>query len=382
MKALLYNRVLLVLGFIGLFIAGVLSLAKIMDKIPPCGGSHGCDAVTNSPSSFFLGVPIAYIGFGAYVVLTGMAFLRARSDPARYRLLSLLGFMVAAIGTLISIGLQLYSFFVIRDICPWCLSSAVCMTITVIVYALMYQELLDIKPEEMRGALSKSNLDVLLTPVLSVVLLLALSAEGLAIRNGDRVPARPVDLALLKKAKLQLIPDNPKYFGNLNAPVKILEFADLNCPSCQQYSPLVKEFVRQHPNNLCVIFRHFPLPMHKTSELAAAMAEYAFEKGKFWDFTLAVMAEKKEIDDPNELFAIANQVNLDTTDMKKRLENVGNDPISQRVTADKNVGNALGVSQTPTFIVIAQGQTPKAYGAASMMEALRVPPLSKLINGS
>ena len=60
---------------------------------------------------------------------------------------------------------------------------------------------------------------------------------------------------------LSLVPPDANSFGNPKADLKVIEFADLNCPSCQHHSPLVKEFVRQHFDHVELVYRNFPLPV-------------------------------------------------------------------------------------------------------------------------
>ena len=381
MRAVVYNRVLIALSFVGLFVAGVLSLAKVMNVSVPCGVAKSCDVVTNSKSAYLsmgpIHIPIAYIGFGAYLVLAALALYRSVGPVENFKRSTLAGYFIAAFGTIVSIGLQFESFFVIGEICKWCLTSAFTMTGTVIVYALLYQEVSGgagpIPPKNARG-----NWEFLLPTTLSVVLLLGLAMEGYGLRNADSIVG--VDLSKLPP-NFSLIPTSPNRYGDPSSPVTIIEFADLNCPSCQMHSPLVKEFVRQHEGKIQLIYRHFPLPSHDTSQLASAIDEYAAEKGKFWDYTMAVMATHQEIKDPQTLFDIAGTEGLDVKDIRKRLSN-DNDPIYKRITEDINAANLIGIAQTPTFIVTAPGIKPRVFGGTQIRDALTESPYNKFINGT
>jgi protein-disulfide isomerase len=143
----------------------------------------------------------------------------------------------------------------------------------------------------------------------------------------------------------------------------------------------MKEFVREHPGKVRLIYRHLPIPSHRTSQIAAAIDEYAAEKGRFWDYTMAVMGTKKEVEDPDELFQIAASLNLNVDDIKKRLAN-DNDPIYKRLTDDENAANVMGISATPTFILLAPGLKPSAYGPSELKDMLNGPELQKWVGGS
>ena len=374
MKAILYNRILLFLGFVGLFIAGVLSLAHAWNVVPPCGASSDCNTVTSDPSSMWFGVYVGYIGLAGYVILTGLALMRIFASPTLFRPLTLVGYLVAVGGTVISIGLQFYSFFQIHAMCKWCLSSAVTMTITLVLYALLYQELTD-RPAEAEPH-GRGDKDFILSGVFALILIFSLSGMGYELKHSDPIRGEKITIP----PNYSLIPNRPNLYGDFNAPITIVEFADLNCPSCKANSPMVKEFVREHEGKIRLIYRHLPLPMHKTSALAAAIDEYAAEKGKFWDYTLAVMGQKEEITDPTQLYQIASSVNIDVKDLQHRLSNE-NDPLYQRLTDDENAAALIGIVSTPTFIVLAPGVKPNAFGPSSIRDALLSPPYSTIMNG-
>jgi len=56
-------------AFGGLLAAGVLSAGHILKLPVPCGSSNGCVAVASDPSSRFTGIPIAFFGVVAYIVI-------------------------------------------------------------------------------------------------------------------------------------------------------------------------------------------------------------------------------------------------------------------------------------------------------------------------
>ena len=375
-KATLYNRILLVLAFAGLFIAGTLSLSKLLKISIPCGPAHGCDIVNNHPSSIWFGIPVAYIGFGAYFVLAVLAVVRGLKGVAETRKLATLGFLIAIGGALMSIGLQFYSFTVIHAVCTYCFASAVTMVLTAGFYAALMQSLDSV--ESTPETRSSTTPDLFMSVGLALLLAMGLTAQGfIAKKSGaswEVIPTAVVD-------KVDMVPAKPNIYGEANAPITIIEFADMMCPSCQSNSPKLKEFVRQHPGKVRVIYRHFPLErLHPLGPLAAFIGEYAAEKGKFWEFTLAIMATHKNMEETNDVFNIAQQVGLDTTNIKARAGN-DNDPIYERLTSDKNAANSLGVKGTPTFCVMVKGQPTQAFSYDSLMEALATPPYVTVIDG-
>ena len=57
------NRILIFLGCLGLFVAGVLSGEHLFQLEIPCSASGGCEVVARHPSSILMGFPVAFYDF-------------------------------------------------------------------------------------------------------------------------------------------------------------------------------------------------------------------------------------------------------------------------------------------------------------------------------
>src|SRR6185369_7271160 len=72
--------------------------------------------------------------------------------------------------------------------------------------------------------------------------------------------------------------------GPANAPVKLEEFGDFECPPCGLFHPILKQMEEEFGDKLFVTFREFPLvPTHQHALAAASAAEAAGLQGKFWE---------------------------------------------------------------------------------------------------
>jgi len=370
-KANLYNRILIVLGFVGLYIAGLLSLEKLINLELPCGTGGGCQTVANHPSALWGGIPVAYFGFFAYLALAGLAALRGFQGVRESKGLVPVGYAIAAVGVVISLYLQYTSLFVIKAFCPFCMASAITMILTLIVYALLSNSLSVDEPET-----KVQGVDKILPLALGVVVALTLAGQGAVMKRS--VPT--VEDADSRVNEVELIPADAHSFGDPKAPITVVEFADLCCPSCQRNSPKLKHFITEHPGKIRMIYRHFPLSMHKQAIPAAAISEYAAEKGKFWQFAMAIMEPQKEPETVDELLSAATAAGLDVAEVANRMGNE-NDPIYQRIQRDKSVADKLGINSTPTFIVMTQGQANKIAKASSIFDLLDSDPYKKIIQG-
>ena len=73
--------------------------------------------------------------------------------------------------------------------------------------------------------------------------------------------------------------------GNPKAPVRIIEFFDLECPACRDYhNQTVREVLRRFKDSLAISFVHYPLNTHRFARIAATALECAAEQGRFSRF--------------------------------------------------------------------------------------------------
>lgn len=69
--------------------------------------------------------------------------------------------------------------------------------------------------------------------------------------------------------------------GPEEAPLTILYFGDFECPACKHFSTTLSAFRKDHPNDVSVVFRHFPLEYHRFAYPSARAAECAADQGQF-----------------------------------------------------------------------------------------------------
>lgn len=355
MNATLLNRITLVLAFAGLFVAGVLSLSHVLDIIPPCGASGGCETVTNHPSSKWFTIPVAYFGFLAYLALAGLGAARAFQGIERTRRLIGLGFLISAVGTAVSLVLTFYAISVIQATCSWCLASAGLMVLNMIAYALLAQRAADlpaVEPDAPDTGVGTA-FDFKLFVGLGTALVLSLLMMGATMDSRAKVTAfDPTGMKTLTAA--EFAPKGVHAVGPEGAPITIVEFGDLMCHACRSSFPEVRAFQQENANKVRWVYRHYPLyqnPSHQLSLPAAFIAEYAAETGKFWQALEMIYGGESEPKSAEELYGMAQSLNLDVKDVQRRMDN-SEDPIYARIQADLKVANTAGFMETPTFAVL------------------------------
>lgn len=122
----------LFLAILGLVVASYLVYIKFNPASSLCTGVGGCASVNASIYSDLMGLPVAAYGAAAFAFLLGVLLFETHSDLLReWGPLAVFG--VALAGTLYSAYLTYIEIAVIKAICPYCVTSAVIMTLTFLV---------------------------------------------------------------------------------------------------------------------------------------------------------------------------------------------------------------------------------------------------------
>lgn len=154
--------------------------------------------------------------------------------------------------------------------------------------------------------------------------------------------------------------------GSDSAKVKVVEFSDFQCPACSAAAPYVKSVKTANPDQVQLIYRHFPLPQHTYGREAAILAEAAGEQGRFWemhDKLFETQTEWSSLADPKPFFLdLGKQLGLDEAKLKQDMEK---EEIKSRVNSDMVEGQSLGVNSTPTFYLNGRKLTLKSFNDLS-----------------
>jgi uncharacterized membrane protein len=110
------------LAVVGLAISGYLTAVRLMGESPSCVIGGSCAAVQSSRYAELAGIPVAVLGLFGYGALLVSAIL---AGPAG----RLLGLLAGLIGVGFSVWLTYVELGAIDAICPWCVTSAVVVTI-------------------------------------------------------------------------------------------------------------------------------------------------------------------------------------------------------------------------------------------------------------
>ena len=152
--------------------------------------------------------------------------------------------------------------------------------------------------------------------------------------------------------------------GNPDAPVKIVEYSDTECPFCKRFHGTMQEVMNEYGKGgkVAWVYRHFPLDqLHSKARKEAVALECANEQGgndKFWSYADRLYEITPAINglDPAELPKIAQFVGLDTAKFNTCLASTKYD---KHIEDEVQNAQATGGNGTPWSIVV--GKDGKKY---------------------
>ena len=152
-------------------------------------------------------------------------------------------------------------------------------------------------------------------------------------------------------------------YGNPDAKVVIIEYADYNCPGCKVADPAIKAAVDTYKNDVLLVMRNFPLPtLHPNARAAAAAAEAAGLQDKYLEmhnrlYETSTSWQSLSIQKRSQAFdQYATEIGLD---IKKFRTDMESDSIKSKINYDVALGKKAGVTGTPGIFV--NGKSANTY---------------------
>lgn len=176
--------------------------------------------------------------------------------------------------------------------------------------------------------------------VAAVIVVLGLIVAGQLGSGETKVPDRTVTAP-------------GRVLGDPDAPVKIIEYADFQCPYCKAVEEKVAKIVEDYvkPGKASLEFRNFAF-LGDESVLAAEASLCAEDQGKFWEYHDALFRvqgrENSGVYSSAKLVELANEVGMDVEAFQQCMEN---ETHRQEVLDEREAAKKAGVNSTPVFFV-------------------------------
>ena len=181
--------------------------------------------------------------------------------------------------------------------------------------------------------------------------------KAMVAENFDKPEPRPEPRKPRKPdVKVSMVPieDNDPVRGNTQDPlVTIVAFSDFQCPFCNKAVPTLEKIAKNY-DEVRIVFKQLPLPMHKTADIAAEASLAAHEQGKFWEMHDKLFAEQKtwanmpEKDFLEWVEEAANDIGIDGAKVARAVED---DKYEDEVRKEVELAGKVGARGTPNFWV-------------------------------
>jgi protein-disulfide isomerase len=193
--------------------------------------------------------------------------------------------------------------------------------------------------------------------VIAVVAILGIGAILYAARSGTAgMATEPLEIAqadvgpLLERARGVSV-------GEPDAPVQMIVFSDYMCPACAHWAGQIEQMLKAEfvaTGRLHYTYYDFPLaPAHRHSFVASRAARCAGDQGRFWEYHDRLLGQQQSwMYSPgtptDQLLQIGREVGVEQGAFESCLRS---DAHAEVVTANKLLGETLGVGGTPTVFI-------------------------------
>ncbi|MBT4121813.1 DsbA family protein [bacterium] len=191
---------------------------------------------------------------------------------------------------------------------------------------------------------------ILVASTIGFVVMLAKGTDDskkTTINNVEDNNIAPTPQAPVAGRKDVVINSGDHILGDPNAPVKIVEFSDFECPFCSRHHPTLKQVMQEYGDQVAWVYKHFPLDsIHKEARPAAeaseCVADQLGEEG-FWNFTDTMFANQRSLGS-SYYKEVASELGADLDEFNNC---VSTGKFADKVEDDYQQGLNLGVTGTP-----------------------------------
>lgn len=163
----------------------------------------------------------------------------------------------------------------------------------------------------------------------------------------DKLRAQQKVKVLLDPPRVEVASAGHPRLGSKNAPIKIVEFGDFQCPFCRRAQGILKALRAKYGDKIQLVYMDFPLGIHPHAFEAAEAARCAAEQNKFWQYHDAMFADQSKLA-PADLKATAARLGLKKAEFDSCLDH---GKYESGIRKDIAEGTKLGVTGTPTFFI-------------------------------
>ncbi len=135
--------------------------------------------------------------------------------------------------------------------------------------------------------------------------------------------------------------------GRADAPVRVVVFADFECPYCRVAMKALRDISRNDSSHVSLWYKNYPLTQDERAIPAALAYLAAVRQGKGWEMNDLLFAHADDLSDA-VLEACAAQAGLD---LARYRADIASPELIERVHSEKREGVSFGIHKTPGILV-------------------------------
>jgi protein-disulfide isomerase len=142
----------------------------------------------------------------------------------------------------------------------------------------------------------------------------------------------------------EIFGDVPPTLGRMDAPIEVVSFSDYQCPYCRQMSDTLAQLYERYPDDVKIVYRHFP--RQGDSQKLAEAALCAGAQGHFLEYHEALFSRPGITS--AQVTDIAASIQLDQDEFEQCFNSMR---FTTQITDDIKEGERLNIRGTPTNFV-------------------------------
>jgi protein-disulfide isomerase len=211
--------------------------------------------------------------------------------------------------------------------------------------------------------------------VIVVAVVLIAGNHGSDDKTAASGGSAPVANSAAIQEQLGGVPQKANMLGRSDAPITIVEYGDLQCPVCANFSNtimpgVVQDYIRT--GQARIQFRNFAFLGEDSNKLALASLAAGLQNKQFHFNELVYANQGQE----NSGYATDDYIqkifaSIPGLDADKAMKDMDSQAVSDLLAKDMQLAQAEGISATPTIFVGRSGQTPTAVNYTDLPTKLQ-----------
>jgi len=182
----------------------------------------------------------------------------------------------------------------------------------------------------------------------------------------ERAAQAARDIELVEQHRDELVADGySNVLGNPEGDITIVEFLDYQCSYCKRAHPEIQALLESDPD-IRLIQKEYPIlgPVSEMAARAASAVLIAEGPEVYTTFTDRMMSHEGPLNQ-QVIIGLAEESGVD---IDRMLEMGNSDQVSEQLNRNIRLGQQMGISGTPTFIV--EDEMLRGYAPASTFRGL------------